>query len=147
MAETSTYEILKNSIYAGDFELFSMKKRIEDLNAYGAIDSDQCSELIAAARENAKAEDSYKPLQEQLDALGVRVKALEDRVTALELKTTSDSGTTTDEYPEYVQPPGATDAYQIGDKLTFNGKKYTCKLANCVWDPATYPAGWDEVTE
>lgn len=152
MAETSTYDILKNSIYAGDFELISMKKRIEELYAYGAIDSDQCAELIAAARENAKAEDSYAPLQAQIDAVGERVTALEGRVTALEEKVKSGSGsddsgsTTTDEYPSYVQPTGATDAYQVGDKVTFNGKKYKCILANCVWDPVTYPAAWEEVS-
>lgn len=53
----------------------------------------------------------------------------------------------TDEWPEYVQPTGAHDAYRVGDKVTFNGKRYVCKLANCVWPTAVYPAGWEEQTE
>lgn len=48
-----------------------------------------------------------------------------------------------DEWPEYVQPTGAHDAYQVGDKITYNGKRYVCKLANCVWSPDAYPAGWE----
>ena len=52
-----------------------------------------------------------------------------------------------EEYPEYVQPTGAHDAYNTGDKITYNGKKYICKINGCVWDPDTYPAGWEEVVE
>lgn len=146
---TSIYDILKNSIYAGDFELVDMKDKIMSSWAYGSLTDTQRDELIAAAREKANPEDSYKPLQDQITALGVRVKSLEDRVTALENKDSSSSGTstTTDEYPEYKQPTGSTDAYQVGDKITYNGKKYKCILANCVWTPDAYPAGWEEVTE
>ena len=50
-----------------------------------------------------------------------------------------------EEYPEYVQPQGAHDAYKIGDKITYNNKKYICKLDNCVWSPETYPQAWQEV--
>ena len=151
MAETTLYDILKNSIYAGDFELVDMKSKIMTSWAYGSLTDAQRDELIAAAREKAKPEDSYKPLQDQLTALGTRVKSLEDRVAALESKSSSTSDstttTTTDEYPEYKQPTGSTDAYQVGDKITYNGKKYKCVLANCVWTPDAYPAGWEEVTE
>ena len=35
----------------------------------------------------------------------------------------------------------------IGDKITYNGKKYTCKINGCVWDPTTYPAAWEKVVE
>ena len=52
-----------------------------------------------------------------------------------------------EEYPEYVQPTGAHDAYHLGDKITYNGKKYICELDNWVWNPDTYPAGWELVEE
>lgn len=151
MAETTVYDILKNEIYAGDFELVNEKNKIMTSWAYGSLTDAQRDELITSAREKAKPEDSYKPLQDQLTALGERVKSLEARVTALEASTSSgggssSSGTTTDEYPEYKQPTGSTDAYQVGDKITYNGKKYKCILANCVWTPSDYPAGWEEVT-
>ena len=40
---------------------------------------------------------------------------------------------------------GAHDAYNTGDKITYKGKKYTCKINNCVWTPDAYPQGWEEV--
>lgn len=49
-----------------------------------------------------------------------------------------------DEYPEWVQPTGAHDAYNTGDKVTYNGKKYVCKSDGNVYAPDVY--GWDEVT-
>lgn len=147
MAETTIYEILKNSIYAGDFELVDMKSKIMSSWAYGSLTDDQRDELIAAAREKAKPESSYKPLQDQLTALGERVKTLEEKVSALESSSSSSGSETTDEYPAYKQPTGSTDAYQVGDKITYNNKKYECILSNCVWSPDDYPAGWKEVTD
>ena len=32
-----------------------------------------------------------------------------------------------------------------GCKTTYNGKKYICKMDNCVWSPDTYPQAWEEV--
>lgn len=49
-----------------------------------------------------------------------------------------------DEWPEFVQPTGAHDAYNTGDKITFNGKHYVCKMDACTWSPTDYPAGWEE---
>lgn len=48
-----------------------------------------------------------------------------------------------DEYPEWVQPTGAHDAYNIGDRVTYNGKKYVCKSDGNVYAPGVF--GWDEV--
>ena len=46
--------------------------------------------------------------------------------------------------PEWEQPD-STNAYQIGDKVMFNGKVYESTIANNIWSPAAYPAGWKEV--
>lgn len=46
--------------------------------------------------------------------------------------------------PEWEQPD-STNPYQIGDKVTFEGKTYECVVANNIWSPAAYPAGWKEV--
>ena len=46
------------------------------------------------------------------------------------------------EWPEWVQPTGAQDAYMRGDKVTFNGQHYTSLIDNNVYSPAAYPAGW-----
>lgn len=45
----------------------------------------------------------------------------------------------------WSQPYGATDCYQIGDKVTYQGKTWECAVANCVWAPGVY--GWKEVGE
>ena len=46
--------------------------------------------------------------------------------------------------PEWEQPD-STNPYQVGDKVTHNGKTWVCNTPNCVWEPGVY--GWDEVTE
>lgn len=49
-----------------------------------------------------------------------------------------------DEWPEFVQPTGAHDAYKKGDKVTFNGKHYISLIDGNVYSPTAYPAGWQE---
>ena len=52
-----------------------------------------------------------------------------------------------DEWPEFVQPTNQTDAYQKGDKITFNGKHYVSLIDSNTWSPDAYPQGWQEQTE
>ena len=49
-----------------------------------------------------------------------------------------------DVIPEWEQPD-STNAYQIGDRVMFNGKVYESTIANNVWSPAAYPGGWQEI--
>ena len=44
--------------------------------------------------------------------------------------------------PEWVQPLGATDAYNAGDVVMYNGQKYQSLINANVWSPDAYPAGW-----
>lgn len=46
--------------------------------------------------------------------------------------------------PEWEQPD-STNAYQIGDRVMFEGKVYESVIANNIWSPANYPAGWKEI--
>jgi hypothetical protein len=50
--------------------------------------------------------------------------------------------TVTEGYPEWKQPTGAHDAYQVGDRVSFNGNNYESKINANVWSPTVYPAGW-----
>lgn len=50
-----------------------------------------------------------------------------------------------EEYPEWIQPTGAHDAYAQGAKVSHNGKKWTSDIAANVWEPGVY--GWTEVIE
>ena len=49
-----------------------------------------------------------------------------------------------EEWPEWVQPTGAHDAYNTGDKVTYNGKRYVSLIDANVYSPDAYPAGWEE---
>ena len=49
-----------------------------------------------------------------------------------------------DAWPEWVQPTGAHDAYNTGDKVSYNGKHYICTADANVYAPEVY--GW-ELTE
>ena len=48
-----------------------------------------------------------------------------------------------DEWPEWVQPVGAQDAYRIGDKVSHNGKHWVNDVEYNVYEPGVY--GWTEV--
>lgn len=43
---------------------------------------------------------------------------------------------------EWVQPAGAHDAYQIGDKVLFEGSIYESLIDANTWSPTAYPQGW-----
>lgn len=46
-----------------------------------------------------------------------------------------------DEYPLWIQPTGAHNAYSKGDKVTYNGKKYVSNVDGNVWTPPTQWTG------
>lgn len=47
--------------------------------------------------------------------------------------------------PQWVQPTGAHDAYNIGDCVTFEGGLYESLINGNVWSPAAYPPGWQYI--
>lgn len=47
------------------------------------------------------------------------------------------------EWPEFVQPTGAHDAYMAGDKVTFHGQHYISLVNNNSYSPVEYPANWE----
>lgn len=53
-------------------------------------------------------------------------------------------GVTSGGYPEWVQPLGASDAYNTGDIVSYNGTLYKSVIDGNVWAPDAYPAGWAE---
>ena len=52
-------------------------------------------------------------------------------------------GNPADEYPQWVQPIGVHDAYNEGDKVTHNSRKWKSTVSANVWQPGVY--GWEEV--
>lgn len=143
------FEIIKSVIESKDYELKDILYKINKMWIESAITEEQKAELDNLARENAKAENNYAPLQEQIENIYSELANIKSRLNNLEQEGQEEptEPSKTDEYPEYIQPTGAHDAYNTGDKITYNGKKYVCKMNGCVWNPDTYPAGWQEVTE
>ena len=131
------FKIFKNVIENSDFDLRDILKKIEESYIKSDISEKEKTSLETLAREKAKPENSYASLQKQIDELAERISKLEE----------NSGEEVTEEYQEYKQPSGSHDAYKTGDKITFNEKKYICKLNNCVWSPSEYPSAWEEVIE
>lgn len=47
------------------------------------------------------------------------------------------------EFPEWIQPTGATDAYMKGDKVSHLAKHWISDYDNNTWEPSAF--GWTEV--
>lgn len=136
------YEIIKNVIKTGRYELVDLLSKIDTIWLQGDMTDEQRMELISLARENAIPANSYATLQKQIDGIYTNLAEMAQRITVLE------GGTVTpEEWPEYIQPASAHDAYHVGDKVTYQDKHYICKMDGCVWPPDVYPAGWEEVPE
>ena len=155
------YDIIKNVIESKDYELRDMLYKINKMYIESYITEAQKAELDKLARANANAENSYAPVQEQIDeafsqiselkitmeANAQGMSALKEAVEKLGAKIETPVEEPKEEYPEYIQPTGAHDCYNSGQKMTFKGKKYICKMDGCVWSPEEYPDAWEEVVE
>lgn len=143
------YQIIKNVILSKDFELRDILYKINKMWIEAQISEEEKTELDELARENAVAENSYASTNAQIENIYKEIDSIKSRLNALESTEESPEEPTepVDEYPLYKQPSGAHDCYNTGDKITYNGKKYVCKMNGCVWDPDAYPAGWEVVEE
>ena len=155
------FKTFENVIKNIDFDLRDMLDKIDEKYIENRLTKEEKLQLEEMARASAKPENSYASLQTQIDNLNSKFDLLKKTVeenakgmTAVkeaveELGGIIDESTPdpVEEYPEYVQPTGAHDAYKIGDKITFNGEKYECQMDNCVWSPIEYPNAWKKVEE
>ena len=48
-------------------------------------------------------------------------------------------------YPTWKQPTGANDAYNIGDRVVFEGNNYESVINANVWSPKVYTQGWKKI--
>ena len=138
-------ELFENVINNRDYELRDILNKIAERHINNDLTDDEKTYLEELARNNANPQNSYAPNEDLIAQLFKRVEALEKVVFVETDEPVEDEEIVVEEYPLYVQPTGSHDAYKIGDKITFNGKRYTCTMDNCVWDPSTYPNAWEEV--
>lgn len=139
------YNIIKNVLKTGNFELSDIKQKIDTFWLKGNITDYQRQELKKLAEDGAKAENSVDVLR-KLAELEKTVADLEAKVAALE-----NSGTESPEEPEeaVTYDEFVTGKwYYSGDKITFNGAVYECTAPEgtvCVWNPSDYPAYWSKI--
>ncbi len=128
------FKIFKNVIETGRFDLTDMLKKIDTNWVQGKLSDVEKTELITLAQGFATPEQSVDLMK--------KIEELEKRVIALEKGVSSDGGV--EEYPEYISGKW----YYSGNKITFEGKKYSCIAPDgvvCVWNPTEYPAYWELV--
>lgn len=127
------------------------------------LTEEQREELITMAQANADQSQSNAPLQKQIEEISKKQIALEDTVEKLramvqKIKETVESGGTvvpdpeppiTEEYPAWEPYNGIPPVpYQIGSKVTHNGKKWESMVPNNVWEPGAFGVDqniWKEV--
>ena len=119
------FNLIKQVIESKDYKLEDMLYKINKMYLESYITEQEKTELDNLAREYANPINSYAPIQKQIDNLYIKISDLEDRVKLLEK--TEEPGEE-EEYPEFIQPTGAHDCYNMGDKIFYNGKKYICKM-------------------
>lgn len=153
--------IIENVISTGNFDLNDMLKKIDTIWVQGDLTDEERTALIAMAQEKAKPENTYAPLQDQIDKAFEKINelantvntnvqkisALKDAVEELGTSVVMPEPEPGEEWPQFVQPQGAHDAYYNGDKVTFEGAHYICIAPEgtaCVWSPAAYPTYWQK---
>ena len=142
-------EALYATIRTDTYDLKTIISRIEFFYAKGEITEDDRVALIEAAR--ARAIDAMGiDVKAEISAIMQRIVAIEARLTAIEEELEPEPGPGPDpepepEIPDWVQPTGAHDAYNIGDRVRYQGKVYESTINGNVWSPDVYPAGWKEI--
>ena len=139
------FETFQTIINAGGYDLADLTQRIKTMYVMGELTEEEIKQLLESAQANAKPDDSYAPLADRVKAIEEWETTIEERLNKLESGSSTDPcdpEEPADEWPEYKQPTGAHDAYHVGDKITYNGKHYTCVMNGCVWTPDAYPQGW-----
>ena len=122
--------IFEQVISRGDYDLTAMLQNIDRYHIEGKLTDEDREALYALAREGAQPVYDYAA---EIEAIWAAIRELQGQAQDPE------------EWPEFVQPTGAHDAYGVGAQVTYNGQRYRCKLANCVWSPDAYPDAWELV--
>lgn len=140
------YSIIKEVLIKGNYELVDILNKINKLWVENGLTEKERDELVNLARSNAVPDNSYAENTQQIANLWEYYQQLDIRLSRLE-NGQGPIEPEPEEWPEYIQPSGAHDAYRTGNRIMFQGKKYICKVDGCVWDPITYPNAWELVEE
>lgn len=136
-------DTLRNHINTGNFELAGILRKIDILWTEGSLTDDEREEYKALARDKAPMEKGYAAYEERFLRLEERIKALEEAHRA-------ETGETAEpeEYPAWITPTGAHDAYYAGAKMTWtDGLRYVCTAPEgyaVAYGPDVLPGYWQK---
>lgn len=115
-------------IQSGEYNLSDLTKKIDTLWLKSYLTDDERESLTKLAIEKANPDAGLPSFSERMAALEKRVSKLEGN-----LSSGGDSGSS--DWPEWVRPTGAHNAYAKGSQVTHNGKRYVSKIDANVWEP------------
>ena len=131
------FEVIKSVISAGGYKLADIQYKVKKLYAMGDISEDQMDELLALAAGGVSTDAERPGTLAMIQSLGAQIKALEERVKALE------GGTVTPdedqaEYPAWQSWNGISTDYQKGAVVSHNGGLWESVYdGQNVWEPGT----------
>lgn len=115
-------------IQSGEYNLSDLIKKIDTLWLKSYLTDDERESLTKLAIEKANPDAGLPSFSERMAALEKRVSKLEGN-----LSSGGDSGSS--DWPEWVRPTGAHNAYAKGSQVTHNGERYVSKIDANVWEP------------
>ena len=118
-------------IQSGEYNLSDLTKKIDTLWLKSYLTDDERESLTKLAIEKANPDAGLPSFSE-------RMAALEKRVSKLEGNSSSGGDSGSSDWPEWVRPTGAHDAYAKGSQVMHNGEKYISKIDANVWEPGGF---------
>lgn len=159
------YEIIKQVIESGRYNLSDMLSKIDIIWVQGDITEDQKKELTELANSKAVPENNRADYQVQIDELYRMIKELtetvkanakgmssiKDAVEKLGGSIVTPDPEPVEEYPEWYRWNGIGDVpWQDGSKCSHNGSKWISHKKDNVWEPGgpgVYDYIWEKVTD
>ena len=130
--------IFASVINQGGYDLADLLKKVDRYHIEGKLTDEEKEELYALARRSPKAQYDYA---DEIQKLWAKIRRLQEVVAG------NTGEAPADQWPEFVQPTGAHDAYHTGAQVIYNGQRYRCLMDNCVWSPDVLPSAWEIVNE
>ena len=138
------YEMIKTVIESRTYtDSNALIAKIQRLYIEGTLTESQYTELrtMLAEQNPVKTYD----VESELDRVWVELRRIASIVDNMPEPTPEPEPS--EDVPDWVQPTGAHDAYQKGDKVRYNGDVYESLIDGNVWSPDAYPAGWQKLVQ
>lgn len=138
------YEMIKTVITSRTYtDSNALIAKIQRLYIEGTLTESQYTELrtMLAEQNPVKTYD----VEGELDRVWVELRRIASIVDNMPEPTPEPEPS--EDVPDWVQPTGAHDAYQKGDKVRYNGDVYESLIDGNVWSPDAYPAGWQKLVQ